>query len=67
MDMDIDVITLSTVTRTLSGSDMRELTGDQGVKVQFTGPGSEVVYQEVPPAGKKWRIFTQIHIGESDV
>lgn len=65
--MDIDEVTPSAVTRTLSGSDVRELTGDQAVKVQFTGAGSEVIHHEGPPAGKKWRVFTQIHIGESDV
>ena len=59
-------VTPSTVTRTLYGEDERELVGDQKVKVQFLGSGSEVVCQEGPPAGKKWRVYTQVQIGESD-
>ena len=51
----------------LYGQDTREIAGDQEVKVQFTGPGSEVILQEGPPAGKKWTVYTQVQIKESDV
>lgn len=51
----------------LYAQDTRELTGDQAVKMQFTGPGSEVVLQQGPPAGKKWRVFVQVQVCEGDV
>ena len=60
-------VTPSVVTRTVYGEDRRELVGDQKVKVQFTGDDSEVVCHEGPPAGKKWTVYTQVQIGESDV
>ena len=60
-------ITPGVCTRTLYGSDERDLVGDQRIKVQFTGSGSEISCQVGPPTGKKWRVFTQIHVSESDI
>lgn len=60
-------VTPASWTKTYYGSDTRELIGDKEIKIQFTGPQSEVVLQEGPPAGKKWRVFTQIHVSESDI
>ncbi len=67
MEFESQDILPSGITRTLYGEDTRDLVGDQKVKVQFTGPGSEIVCLEGPPAGKKWTVYTQVQISESDV
>ncbi len=60
------VLTPSAFTRRLFGKDTREISGDQKVRIQFTGTGSETVYFDGPPEGKTWRVFAQITINERD-
>ncbi len=56
----------SQTTHTIYGDEERTIEFDSKVKIQFTGPGSETLFNDGPAEGKKWRVFIQLHINESD-
>lgn len=58
--------TPTNVTLVLYGTDDRTIEYDSKVKLQFTGPGSETLFNDGPADGKKWKVFIQLHIDESD-
>lgn len=60
-------VTPNTTTRTIYGKDKRDIVYDSKIKLQFTGPDSEVLYFDGPEEGKKWSVLIQLHISESDV
>ncbi len=54
-------------TRRLYGQDQREIEGASKLKIQYLGPGAEVlVNNEGPPRGKKWTVLVQVHVSEED-
>ena len=67
MQINDDVINPSNETRRIRGVENTDMTGDQKLKLQYTGPGADIMFNEGPPTGKKWRVELNFTVYESNI
>jgi len=49
-----------------AGAETLILTRPGKLKIQLTGPGERILFNDNPPSGKKWELLVRIDVLETD-